>query len=343
MPLQIVRNDITLMNVDAVVNAANTALQTGGGVCGAIFKAAGERELRQACDAIGRCETGQAVLTPGFRLPARYIIHAAGPVWRGGDSGEAKLLRDCYRNALALAKDRGCESIAFPLLSSGIYGYPKEEALRVATAAIGEFLGEHDMDVYLVVFDKAAFSLSERLVGEVRSYIGEHYVAQHTSLRRKLWQDGIEPVHYEDAVMMGREAEPASPSVAEAPEPAYGLNDIVRELDESFAQALFRLIDARGKSDVEVYKRANIDRKLFSKIRSNMTSYVPSKKTAVAFAVALELNLDETMDLLARAGYTLSHSQKFDVIIEYFISNGNYDIFSINEALFYFDQPLLGA
>jgi len=343
MPLQIVRNDITLMDVDAVVNAANTDLQMGGGVCGAIFKAAGERELRQACDAIGRCETGQAVLTPGFRLLARAIIHTAGPVWHGGGRGEAKLLLDCYRNALLLAQDRGCESIAFPLLSSGIYGYPKEEALRIAAAAIGEFLREHDMDVYLVVFDRAAFSLSERLVGEVRSYIDEHYVAQHTSLQRKLRQAEIKPAYSGDAEMMDRETEPGSSTVAEAPGPAYSLNDIVRELDESFAQALFRLIDARGQTDVEVYKRANIDRKLFSKIRSNLTTYVPSKKTAVAFAVALELSLDETMELLARAGYTLSHSQKFDVIIEYFITNGNYDIFAINEALFYFDQPLLGA
>ncbi|MDR1376641.1 MAG: macro domain-containing protein [Synergistaceae bacterium] len=174
MPFEIVRNDITKMEVDAIVNAANTALQMGGGVCGAIFAAAGAQELQKECDAIGGCEVGQAVITKGYRLPAKHVIHTPGPVWSGGNRGEADLLRSCYLNSLALAKERGCESIAFPLISSGIFGYPKDEALDVATAAISGFLMENEMMVYLVVFDKKAFSLSETLRGEVQTFIDEN-------------------------------------------------------------------------------------------------------------------------------------------------------------------------
>ena len=330
MPFEIVRNDITKMKVDAIVNAANTALRMGGGVCGAIFQAAGAHELQQECDAIGGCATGQAVITKGYALPARYIIHTAGPVWRGGGHGEAELLRSCYLNSLQLAQDYHCESIAFPLISSGIYGYPKAEALKIATTAIGDFLSRSDMDVYLVVFDKTTFALSEGLIGAVRSYIDEHYVKAHTSPRRRL--SDVDLVLFEKTVN----------APVPMPKATSSLEDVVGRLDEPFSQTLFRLIDAKGKTDVEVYKRANLDRKLFSKIRSNQ-GYMPSKKTAVALAVALELTLDETKDLLERAGYTLSHSQKFDVIIEYFITSGNYNIYEINEALFYFDQPLLGG
>lgn len=332
MPFEIVRNDITKMKVDAIVNAANTALQMGGGVCGAIYHATGARELQQECDTIGKCETGQAVITKGYKLPAKYIIHTVGPVWRGGKSGEAELLHSCYLNSLKLAKENNCDSIAFPLISSGIYGYPKDEALQIATSAIGDFLSENDMSVYMVVFDKKAFSLIEELLGAVRSFIDEHYVDTHMPLKRQLLD--VEQVVVEEAMYAPKQMQ------SKAMEPA-GLDDIIGHLDEPFSQTLFRLVDAKGKTDVEVYKCANIDRKLFSKIRSNK-AYMPSKKTAVALAIALELNIDETEDLLERAGYTLSHSQKFDVIIEYFITNGNYNIYEINEALFYFDQPLLG-
>ncbi|MDR3265759.1 MAG: macro domain-containing protein [Synergistaceae bacterium] len=337
MPFEIVRNDITKMEVDAIVNAANTALRMGGGVCGAIFDAAGAEELQKECDAIGGCETGQAVITKGYRLPAKYIIHTAGPVWRGGKSGEADLLRDCYANSLALAEKYDCGSVAFPLISSGIYGYPKDEALSVATAAIGEFLAKSDMSVSLVVFDKNAFSLAEETLGSIRSFIDRHYVTVRASKRRPLL-DVERSALAEAPVMSSRKM---SSRMMSAPS-AKSLDDLVEDLDEPFSRTLLRLIDATGKTDVEVYRRANIDRKLFSKIRNN-AAYTPSKKTAVAFAVALELGLDETQDLLERAGYSLSRSQKFDVIIEYFITNENYDIFEINEALFYFDQPLLGA
>lgn len=323
MPLEIVRNDITKMRVDAIVNAANSALKMGGGVCGAIFRGAGPQELQRECDQIGGCATGQAVITQGYRLPAKKIIHTVGPIWQGGQQGEAEQLRNCYLNSLKLAKENGCQSIAFPLISTGIYGYPKKEALDIAIKAIADFLAENDMHVYLVVFDKEAFSLSEELLGPIQAFVDEHYVDEHMPPG----QQYLEPMPMPIAEKM---AEPA------------GLDDIIQRLDESFAQTLFRLIDAKGKTDVEVYKRANIDRKLFSKIRS-IKGYTPSKRTAVALAIALELNLQETKGLLERAGYTLSRSQLFDVIIEYFITQGKYDIYAINEALFYFDQPLLGG
>mgnify|MGYP000966055400 CR=1 FL=1 len=334
MPFTIVRNDITKMQVDAIVNAANTSLEMGGGVCGAIFKAAGAEELQAECDAFGGCETGQAVITRGYNLPAKYIIHTPGPVWKGGGHGEEILLLSCYINSLALAKKHGCDSVAFPLISSGIYGYPKKEALRIAISAIQDFLRDNDMAVYLVVFDRAAVEISEQLLGAVEAYIDEHYVAEHTEKYRKL-QNIERSLMFEDSSLKEMSARIADSAIA-------GLDALVGRLDEPFSQTLLRLIDAKGRTDVEVYKSANIDRKLFSKIRSNR-AYMPSKKTAVALAIALELNLAETKDLLERAGYALSPSQKFDVIIEYFITNGKYDIFEINEVLFYYDQPLLGS
>ena len=333
MPFCIIRQDITKMKVDAIVNAANTALQMGGGVCGAIFKVAGAHELKAACDKLAPIQTGEAVITLGFRLTAKYIIHTAGPVYSDGKHGEEALLRSCYTNSLKRALENGCKSIAFPLRSSGIYGYPKVEALRVATAAIQDFLDKHDIDVSLVVFDKAAFEVSEKLLGEVASYIDEHYVKEHRDTRRKLLN--VEHKALEEAELIQYNA----PMTQKA---GNWIDDLFGNLDEPFSATLLRLIDAKGKTDVEVYKRANLDRKLFSKIRTSK-GYIPSKRTAVALAVALELNLAETDDLLERAGYALSHSQKFDVIVEYFIVNGKYDIFEINEVLFKYDQPLLGG
>ena len=328
MPFTIVRQDITKMKVDAIVNAANTDLAMGGGVCGAIFNVAGVSDLQTDCDRLAPIQTGDAVITPGFKLPAKFIVHTAGPVYHGGKSGEEEQLRSCYLNALERAVENKCKSIAFPLISSGIYGYPKEDALRVATGAIHDFLGEHELDVYLAVFDKAALTVSEKLLGEVESYIDEHYVAEHRLPRRKLLD--VEREALEEADLM------------QAPIASAGIDDLVGSLDEPFSETLLRLIDAKGKADVEVYKRANLDRKLFSKIRSNK-GYMPSKRTAIALAVALELSLDETDDLLERAGYALSHAVKFDVIVEYFIVRGMYDIFEINEVLFKYDQPLLGG
>lgn len=340
MPFRAVRQDITTMKVDAIVNAANTELKMGGGVCGAIFKAAGARELQAACDRLAPIKTGEAVITPGYRLMAEYIIHTAGPVYSDGKHGEEELLRSCYTNSLKLAQENGCKSVAFPLISSGIYGYPKAEALRVATAAIQDFLDRHDLDVYLVVFDKASFEVSEKLLGEVASYIDWHYVEEHKDTRRKLLHVEHRIIDEAELVKYNRPMPQIAESMLEAP--ATGIDYLVGRLDEPFSATLLRLIDAKGKTDVEVYKRANLGRKLFSKIRTSK-GYRPSKRTAVALAVALELNLDETGDLLKRAGYALSRSQMFDVIVEYFIVSGNYDIFQINEVLFKYDQPLLGG
>lgn len=337
MPFSIVRQDITKMKTDAIVNAANTALQMGGGVCGAIFKAAGAEKLQQACDQISKTspiKTGEAAITPGFRLPAKYVIHAAGPVYNSKNKEEcAALLRSAYTKSLALALENKCESIAFPLISSGIYGYPKDEALREATTAITDFLAEHEMDVYLAVFDKASFVVGKELMGEVESYIDEHYVDTHRQARSSLLD--VEK-------RLFAEAEFSAAPMRSPVKSQQTLDDIMAELDEPFSDALFRLIDSKGKTDAEVYKKANIDRKLFSKIRS-VKGYTPKKPTILALAVALELTLDETDDLLERAGYALSHASKFDVIVEYFIVSGKYNIFDINEVLFKYDQPLLGG
>lgn len=330
------------MKVDVIVNAANTKLQMGGGVCGAIFKAAGAFELQVACDKLSPIKTGEAVITPGFALPATFIIHAAGPVYSPGNTEQNEhLLYTAYINALQLAIKNACTSIAFPLISSGIYGYPKDEALHIATAAIQDFLDQHEIDVYLVVFDKESFAVSTKLLGEVEQYIDEHYITEHTMGRRQLLD--VERKSLEEVTIIKENLyTPMLAPKASAPTVGSGIDDLVGSLDEPFSMMLLRLIDAKGKTDVEVYKRANLNRKLFSKIRTGK-GYMPGKRTAIALAIALELSLDETDDLLERAGYALTHSQMFDVIVEYFIVRGKYDIFEINEVLFKYDQPLLGG
>ena len=330
MPLQIVRNDITKMSVDAIVNAANSSLLGGGGVDGCIHRAAGPK-LLQECRTLGGCQTGYAKITNAYDLPCNYVIHAVGPIWRGGQFHERELLTSCYEKSLALAKEKHCESIAFPLISSGIYGYPKDQALKIAIDTISAFLMENDMMVYIVIFDKAAYQISSKLFADIAEYVDDHYVDAHTDSRR----DRLRRM----SVLEGRAL---SAGAAAAPMSADGLDSLLAHLDAGFSETLLKLIDRSGKKDSEIYKKANVDRKLFSKIRNN-PDYKPSKATAIAFAIALELNLDETRDLVARAGYALSASSKFDVIIEYFIMQRDYDIFKINEALFAFDQSLLGA
>lgn len=335
MPFTIIRQDITKMKVDAIVNAANTELLMGGGVCGAIFQAAGADELQAACNWLAPIRTGEAALTPGFHLPAKYVIHAAGPVYNQNNITEnRRLLKSAYTESLVLARKNDCESIAFPLISSGIYGYPKREALRVAVSAIREFLAENDMDIYLAVFDKDALSAGTELQESITQYIDEYYVDLHSVRRRELPEPEARAIQAATAQKC--------PDFLRADKPADGLDDLIDHLDEPISTTILNLIDAKGMSDTEVYKRANIDRRLFSKIRSGK-GYLPGKHTILALAIAMELTLDETDDLLKRAGYALSHSQKFDVIVEFFIVNGIYDIFQINEVLFSYDQPLLGA
>ena len=330
MPLEIVRNDITKMSVDAIVNAAKESLLGGGGVDGCIHRAAGP-ELLAECRTLGGCKTGDAKITKAYRLPCQYVIHTVGPVWNGGKYGEREQLASCYRSSLALAKEHGCETVAFPLISSGIFGYPKDQALRVAVDTIGEFLLHNDMTVYIVIFSRTAYQISSKLFADIAEYVDDHYVDVHTDSQRERLRR-----------MSVLESRTLSADAAAAPMAVGGLDSLLAHLDAGFSETLLKLIDRSGKKDTEVYKKANVDRKLFSKIRNN-PDYKPSKPTAVAFAIALELSLPETRDLIARAGYALSPSSKFDVIIEYFIRQKKYDIFEINEALFAFDQSLLGA
>jgi len=326
MPLTIVRNDITRLHVDAIVNAANPSLLGGGGVDGAIHRCAGPALLEE-CKTLGGCKTGQAKITKGYNLQCKYVIHTVGPVWVGGDSDEHSLLAQCYQNSLRLALENNCNSIAFPIISSGAYGFPREQALKVAVTEIRSFLDKHEITVILVVYDKSTFAISKKLMQDVTEYIDDYYTEEH---------------FYNSA-----STEDAYPTSSinvvstEAPHPSANLNEILVLMDESFSEMLLRLIDEKGITDAQCYKKANIDRKLFSKIRSDK-NYRPRKTTVLAFAVALELSLLETKELLMRAGYALTRSNKFDVIVEYFISRGNYNLHEINEVLFTFDQVLLG-
>ncbi len=330
MPLYIVRNDITAMRVDAIVNAARESLLGGGGVDGAIHRAAGPG-LLQECRTLGGCKTGQAKITKGYRLPARHVIHTVGPVWRGGGRGERELLVSAYRSSLELALANQCETVAFPLISSGVYGYPKEQALKVAVDTIGKFLLAHDMTVYLVIFDRAAYTIGTELFHSIAAYIDDRYVELHADPRQE-----------QRRLQTASLAEPELWSAVSGAKPAASLEEALGKLDESFSQMLLRKIDERGITDAQCYKKANIDRKLFSKIRSDI-HYKPSKPTAMAFAVALELPLEEAREMLEKAGFAFSHASKFDIIVEYFIAHRNYNIFEINEALFAFDQSLLGG
>ena len=361
MPFEMVRNDITKMKVDAIVNAANRSLLGGGGVDGAIHRAAGP-ELLAECRTLGGCGTGEAKITRGYRLPARYVIHTVGPVWHGGTHGERELLAACYRHSLELAEANGCESVAFPMISAGAYGYPKEQALDVAVETIRQFLQDHDLTVYLVVFGRAEFMAGKKLFREIREYIGDAYAEEHTdrtvaSSRQRLWHRNRKAAMEADQALAAKVEEEAMGAGAPCEEPrpmiqglmpmaapsvAPDWEEIIKRTDESFSEALLRLIDAHGMTDVECYRRANVDRKLFSKIRSN-PAYKPSKPTVCAFAIALELPWGEAKDLLKKAGFALSRSSGFDLILDYCFRHRIYNLDEINEVLFQYDLPLLGS
>ena len=314
MPLHIVRNDITTMKVDAIVNAAKESLLGGGGVDGAIHRAAGP-ELLAECRTLGGCKTGQAKITKGYRLPAKFVIHTVGPIWQGGSHSERELLVSAYRSSLEVALAHQCETVAF------------------AVDTIGDFLLAHDMTVYLVIFDRTAYTISGKLFSDIAAYIDDRYVDAHTDSRE------TQRRRMAMASMPIEESECMPAPCAMAP---FGLDEALSKLDESFSQMLLRKIDECGMTDAQCYKKANIDRKLFSKIRSDV-HYKPSKPTAMAFAIALELPLEEAREMLGKAGFAFSHASKFDIIVEYFIAHRNYNIFEINEALFAFDQSLLGG
>ena len=331
MPFEIVRNDITKMKVDVIVNAANKSLLGGSGVDGCIHRAAGP-ELLAECKLLNGCETGSTKVTKGYHLPCMYVIHAVGPRWIDGNHHEKELLESCYTTSLHLAKEYGCKSIAFPLISSGIYGYPKDQALRIAVEQIRKFLLDHEMMVYLVIFDRKAYEISDKLYSDIATYIDDRYVDEHSdspSLQRVRFRE------FENACLK-EESVPLSSANQKS------ITDWLEDIDESFSEMLLRKINESGMSDAECYKKANIDRKLFSKIRSDKL-YKPSKPTVLAFALALELSLEEMQDMLAKAGFALSHSSKFDLIIEYFVKQGNYNVYEINEALFAFDQSLISG
>lgn len=442
MPFQIVRNDITNMKVDAIVNTANPNIKIGSGLDYAIYQKAGWEELLEERKKIGVIAKGEVAVTKAYQLSAKYLIHAVGTKWKDGDHGECEIVASCYRNALKEAKKRKCESIAMPLISAGNYGFPKQTALEIATREIRAFLQENEMTIYLVVFEETEFELSKKLQREIQSYIDHHYVEnairqeyferneerfsaikQEEMFARRLkssekksskkksilyekrseidlyeerenfaieeaqadcqkeekeechvveetkvkeskrseeteetgeisddastkrwlraWEKITDSVSFESEQEFPQKARKELSSSFSGVFKRRSLSDLMKQQNETFQQHLFRLIDERDWKDSDVYKKANVDRKLFSKIRKDV-HYQPKKKTALAFAIALELNLDETKDLLQRAGFALSPCSKFDIILEYFIENKIYDIFTINEALFEYEQELLG-
>jgi O-acetyl-ADP-ribose deacetylase (regulator of RNase III) len=391
MALQLIRNNIINVVADAIVNTANPAVAVGPGVDEAIYTAAGWDRLLEARSAIGPMKPGEVACTPAFDLDAKHIIHAIGPAWRGGGYGERETVAECYRKSLTLARELGCESIAFPLMATGTYGFPKDEALTIAIREITGFLAGNEMEVLLVVYDKESFEVSGRLFTDIKSYIEEPEIraveevrasycnevsrslldrrrrdaervpkASERSLfkrRREEEADDFEALEsiesFDESKSIGSAFGSVVPAESEdlrAPEEPQmsfptekmSLEERLKHLDKTFQEYLFMLIDRKGFEDTEVYKKANIDRKHFSKIRSNK-DYKPSKKTALALAIALELGLDETRDLLSRAGLALSPSSTFDKIVEYCIDKGEYDIYEINCVLFKYDQDTLGA
>ena len=335
MPLKIVRNDITKMAVDAIVDPTNCALRGDGGLDAAIHRAAGPG-LEAACAALGGCRTGEAKVTEGFDLPCKYIIHTVGPVWRGGLFGEKRQLTACYQSALALAKAHGCASVAFPLISAATNGYPRAKALRVAVDAIAGFLLENEMEVYIVVFTREEVAVSEKLFQAVEQYIDDIYAGERFEAprgkRRQVDREEAAAGSFADMPCLA----PSGPTMD-----MYTLAEMLDQVDESFGKTVLRKIDEKGMTDVECYKRANIDRRLFNKIK-NEPNYRPGKQTALAIAIALRLTLSETKELLMKAGFALSHSNKADIVVEYCIKSGLYDIFQINELLFRFDLSPLG-
>lgn len=345
MPLKIIRQDITRLSCDAIVNPSNRDLFPGGGVDAAIHEAAGP-ELYAACRKLGGVEPGCAVITPGFKLPCPYVIHTSGPIWRGGAYGEEAILTSCYTECLRLAARVNCRSIAFPLISSGCYGYPKERVMKVAVNAISDFLLTHEMQVYIAVFDKTSFAISEQLFSDVTAYIDDVYteaaLPMYDSLREERNYTSFTRGRLTRTDTARKPRPPKGILSSEAAAPA-SLEDMLKELDKGFAATLFELIDSRGMTDVECYKKANVDKKTFSKIKCNK-NYKPSKITAVSFAIALRLDMEETKRLLGTVGFTLSRSSVFDVIIEYFVTTGNYEsIFDVNDTLYQFDQETLGV
>jgi O-acetyl-ADP-ribose deacetylase (regulator of RNase III) len=342
MPLQIIRQDITKMRVDAIVNTTNEEKIGYSGVDLAVHTLAGSG-LDEECAQLPLLGLGQAQITGGYNLPCKYIIHTSGPVWHGGLCGESIILRSCYIESLKLAVKYGCQTVAFPLISAGVYCYPKDQVLKFAIQTITEFLFAHELTVYLCVFDKESYSFSQKLFSDIQEFINDEYVDEHDEDFYEAFDGSIDEMPMAKCIQAPMCADAMMPRKRETSSAACkSLREYMKQMDRSFQEMLFDLIDESGMTDVECYKKANVDKRTFSKIKSNK-DYKPSKQTVIAFAISLQLDMDTTQELLATAGFTLSRSKVFDKIIRYFIHNGNYDIFEINEALFEFDQQLLGV
>ena len=376
MPLKIIRNDITKVSADILVNSANPKPKYGTGTDYAIYNAAGVDELLAERKKIGNINVGDIAVTPAFNLDAKYIIHTVGPIWFGGGKGELDYLKSCYQKSLEKAVELECESIAFPLISTGVYMFPRDKALQVAMTTISQFLFEHDMTVYLVVFDEKSFQLSGKIFSDVDNYIDSDEVLNSQGNEYRVLLEWIEPDKRAEAMQMlsgaknnvsalevikqfvsrrdydraeswfrwhytGKEAGKETDKDSQQKPQPKSLDEIISTDEKNFHDKLIELIDERGMTDPQVYKKANIDRKLFSKMRCT-PDYTPRKKTAVALALALELNHDEMVDLLGRAGIAFSPSSKFDKIVEYFVDEGIYDVQSINLCLFDHGEDTLG-
>ncbi len=333
MPLKIVRNDITKMKTQAIVNTANHNPIVGPGCDIAVYKAAGYDDLLNYREKyIGFVPEGEVFITPGFNLSAKYIIHAVSPLYRGGDDGEEEKLRSCYQKSLLLAKKYNIESISFPLISTGSFGYPKEEGLRIALDEINAFLLNNDMLIYIVVFNEKITQLSQKIYPDLESYIDNLYVNNKFN---EEYQDGY--IFREHSRNYHK---PPRPVTQESHSEYTNLIERMQEIQETFSQRLMKLIQEKNMSNSEVYHRAIVDRKIFSKIK-NDSNYQPKKITALCLCVGAKLNLIETKDLLSRAGYALSPSDKIDIIFSYFIEREIYDMIDLDIELEKYGLPCI--
>ena len=332
MPFQIIRNDITKVKADAIVNTANPEVAIGDGVDSAIYKAAGEKELLAERQKIGYLEPGKVAITPAFNMGAKYIIHASGPWWEGGNKGETDLLQACYDKSLQLAAEHKCKSIAFPLLATGTYGFPQKLGIEIAVSSFTRFLEEHDMEIFLVVFGQKSVKISGELGEKVASFIDDEYVAEALSEEYRyegVPDEGIEsrPL-FSSAAMAG-----SAPLEKKASKKAGSLDDVIKGIyKESFEKHLQKLINKKGLKNSEVYAAANISKQYFSKLIKGQVK--PSKEKVLALAVGLQLNMDETVDFLKLAGYALSPISQTDAVVEYFIEHEDYNVLKIDIVLF---------
>ena len=324
MALKIVRNDITKMNTDAIVNTANQYAAVGPGCDCAVYNAAGYDELlAYRMDNIGEVLEGEVFITPGFKLPARYIIHAVSPLYCGGNDNEEEKLRSCYSNSLRLAKENHLKSIAFPLISTGGYGYPKEQGMRIAVDEINAFLLNNEMDISLVVFDSEATKYAKNISNNLAEYIDQNYVwkKQNAEYGESFGQEELSSDDDQNEV-----------SKYLTDTERGDLDERLKHISDTYSQYLLYLIESKGMENADVYKRAIVDKKTFSKIKNN-PDYHPQKITALCLCVGAKLNLDETKDLLARAGYALAPCDMTDIIFSYFIEKEHYDIIDIDIQL----------